>query len=169
MASSYVVLRCRAFFDPISVYLASHGPLQRFIAKNNWICEGDKDRPVPICTCQRVGVAKIITIHCPLSNCRFLMTPCPSPPSSTSFSYSDGLHGLHGILFYYIRFKISLAYSMNWRDLKNKSILQSQKNQIWSKSCPGMWWMRSFSNRQKGCLLAVLQQPVRHAIQVRGR
>ena len=42
------------------------------------------------------------------------------------------------------------------------------RNQIWSKSCPGMWWMGSFSSRQKGCPLAVSQQPARHAILVRG-
>ena len=76
-----------------------------------------------------------------------------------------GLHG-HSFLLHMFQNFICLKYEL--KRFENKTILQSP-NQIWSKSCPSMWWMWLFSDRQKGCPLAVLWQPACHDVQVRGR
>ena len=85
------------------------------------------DRPDPIWTCQRGGVAKIITIHCPLSNCIFLTTPCPPPLFNFFFLQWWPEQELHGILFYYVVPKFT-AYG--FKRFNNKNILQKSKKSI---------------------------------------
>jgi len=121
---------------------------------------------VPFETCQRGGMAKINKNPLPIIQLQIIYDTPFSPPFFNFFFLQWWPEQeLHGILFYYVVPKFT-AYG--FKRFNNKSIFQSQKKLIWSKSCPWMQWMRPFSDHQNGCPLAVLRLPVPHVLQVRG-
>ena len=91
MASSYVVLRCRAFRSFFSL-LGFTWPPPAIYRKNNWVCERDKWQVRShLKPAKRGGVAKLFNNPLPIIQLRkFLTTPGPPPPSTT-FSYRDCL------------------------------------------------------------------------------
>ena len=75
MASSYVVLRCRAFRSFFSLLGFTWLP-PAIYRKNNWVCERDKWQVRShLKPAKGVGWQKLIRIHCPLSNCKLFMIP----------------------------------------------------------------------------------------------
>ena len=143
MASSYVVLRCRAFRSFFSLLGFTWLP-PAIYRKNNWVCERDKWQVRShLKPAKGVGWQKLIRIHCPLSNCKLFMIPrCPPPFFNFFFLQWWPEQELHGILFYYVVPKFT-AYG--FKRFNNKSIFQSQKKNQFGRNhvleCNG--WGRS--------------------------
>ena len=83
--------------------LGSHGPLQRYIVKNGWVYEGGKWQARSHLNPPKGWGGKSNYNPLPIIQLKkFLTTPGP-PPSSTSFSYRDGLSigfmGMRSVLF----------------------------------------------------------------------
>jgi hypothetical protein len=126
MASSYVVLRCRAFRSFFSLLGFTWLP-PAIYRKNNWVCERDKWQVRShLKPAKGVGWQKLIRIHCPLSNCKLFMIPRSPPPSSTSFFYSDGLSKSYMASFSITSFQNSLLTVL--RDLIIKVSFKVKKN-----------------------------------------
>ena len=165
MASSYVVLRCRAFRSFFSILGFTWLP-PAIYRKNNWVCERDKWQVRShLKPAKGVGWQKLIRIHCPLSNCKLFMIPRSPPPSSTSFSYSDGLSKGYMASFSITLFQNSLLTVL--RDLTIKVSFKVKKIdlvEIMSLNVMDEAVLRS----PERCPLAVLRLPVHHVLQVRG-